>query len=151
MISVALSHATEGDIADATDLIAAAVADGYEVHLFQSGFSPTEATTAAEFAAAEADFTGYASKSIGGVGFLFVGPMTDSDDKVVFATPGMNWIATDAVTPNLIGGLWVENTAGDVRRYVQFPSPMPMNEALQFLNVTIYESPGNPGYVVVEN
>jgi len=146
-----MNESQAGLVIDATALIAEAVTDGYIVHLFVEGFAPTPLSTHADFLANEATFTGYASKSVGGVGELFIGPMLNSQNQVVFATPSLNWIATDGVTPNNIGGYWVENTANAVRRYSVFPVPVPMIVALDFVNIEIYEVPSSNGYAAVNN
>lgn len=151
MFECANQRTFEGDIDDLTALKADYIANGYEVHLFQSPFAPTRESVAADFAAAEADFTGYGAISIGGAGFLFVGPVLNDAQEIVLKTPGMSFVATDAVNPNQIAGYWVENTAGDVLRYGVFPAPVDMSQALDFLDFTIYENVNGAGYAVVNN
>jgi hypothetical protein len=147
MFEVVLGHSRAGNVVDATTEIAEAVANGYVVNLFKSGFAPNNLMVHADFLANVCDFTGYAAKTIGGAGFLFVGPMVNAAGDIVYATPSMTWIATDAVTPNSVGGGWVENTANAVRRYFVFPAPKQMDQALDFIDFTIFEQPGSTGYV----
>jgi len=151
MFQSGLSPATAGLIEDATTLTAEFVSAGYIVHLFLEGFSPLPTSTHADFLANEATFTGYSSITLGETGHLFSVPVINSTGQVVVASAPANWVASDAVSPNMIAGMWIENTANGVRRYVVFPTPLPMNAALQFIDATIYEAPGGGGYVEINN
>lgn len=151
MFEVQQSKSQAGMIQDLTTLKTEFVADGYHVHLFVAGFNPGPNSTHADFTGAEATFTGYSVKDIGGAGFLFIGPMIDANGNVVLATPAMDWIATDAVTPNMIGGYWVEDTANGIRRYGVFNPAVPMATALAFMEMTIFENILGDSYAQINN
>lgn len=151
MFQSALADSQAGTVIDMATLKAEFIANGYVVKLFKNGFAPTPLSVAADFNANECDFNGYASKSIGGAGELFVGPMLNAQNQVVLATPSMTWIATDDLAPNSVGGFWVENTAHDIRRYGTYPQPVDMSLALDFLDMQIFESVATQGYVDVDN
>lgn len=140
-----------GNVIDANTLKTEFVANGYIVHLFLENNAPTPQWTHTDFAAVEAGFTGYAPIELGGAGFLWNGPLLNSQDQIVLESAAANFVATDAVTPQNIGGWWIENTATAVRRYGIFPIPLPMIAAMQFINMTLVEAPGLPGYADVNN
>jgi hypothetical protein len=127
------------------------IADGYIAKAFQAGFNPTRLNVAADFAAHECNYTGYASKTFGGAGHLFTANFVDSQGRAVFATPTELFQATDAVAPNQIGGMWVENTAGAVLDFVKFPVPVDFTFALAAMLPCFFESASGQGYAEVDN
>lgn len=143
--------ASSGNVIDANTLKTEFVANGYIVHLFLENNAPTPQWTHTDFAAVEAGFTGYAPIALGGAGFLWNGPLLNSQGQIVLESSAANFVATDAVTPQNIGGWWIENTATTVRRYGIFPIPLPVIAAMQFINMTLVEAPGLPGYADVNN
>lgn len=140
-----------GAIVDAGTLKAEFVANGYVIKAFQTGWAPTPLSVAADFDAHECDFTGYASQTVGGAGRLWSAIFIDAEGRVVFASPNSIFQATDAVAPNQVGGYWIENTAGDVRKYALFTPPIPLISALAAFILTIYEQGDGPGYSDVDN
>lgn len=141
---------TAAKIADTTALKTQLVADGYVAKLYKAGWAPDADSVAADFDAHEADFTGYASTTNGGAGRLWSGPAIDQAGNVGIVSPSNYFQATDAVAPNMIGGMWIEKTAGDVYRRIPFPEPVDMTAALRFLDATFFESPHDDSYVVVD-
>jgi hypothetical protein len=145
------SFSQAGEIQDLTTLKADFVTNGYILRLFQAPFAPTNLTTEAAFVSNECNFTGYASVSLGGAGKLFVGPAIDSQNNVVLISFPVTMVATDAVSPNTVGGFWIEDTALAVRRFCIFPTPVDMTEALTFIEVTIFENMRGNGYATIDN
>lgn len=106
-----------------------------KLHLFKSSFTPSVSTTKAEFEENEADYTGYAEATITawlapilapGAGFMVSSPTTQ------FTTG-----SSDPTVGNVIGGCWVEDSAGAVRLYVVFDQPVPMQLAYQGIPITL--------------
>lgn len=121
-------------VADAADTLAAELAAltarlvtlaGAELHLYQSTFVPDENSLLADFTAAEADYTGYAS-----VVLTYSAIALDEDGGYVAVTNRAFFQATDAVSPNTIGGAWVETAGAGLIEYFPFAVPVPMTEAL---------------------
>lgn len=127
--------------------------NGAKLKLFQSSFSPTPASKAADFATAEADFTGYTAAPVtwSAIGVDSASNPSCLSDRVFFQ-------ATDALSPNTIGGCWLENeTTGTTPvdtavEYYVFDNPVPMLTSGAFLGVVIgMQMPGTPGYALVDN
>jgi hypothetical protein len=112
-----------------------------KVHLFKTGFSPTPNNVKADFTAQEADFTGYTSATLtfSAVGIDVNGVVSSLTNRCFFQ-------ATDAVSPNTIGGFWIEDSAGPPTNLIGFgvfPGPVAMTQALSFLALTLdLEDPG---------
>lgn len=103
------------------------------VKLFQASFDPDENSVVADFAAAEADFTGYAAVTLGTWSTIGV----SAEGEVVALATRAFFQATDAVAPNVIGGYWLETAGGDMDHFVRFDPPVLLTTALSFLAVTI--------------
>jgi len=143
---------TEGAALMLGELLAGAAWDGAKMHLFQSSFAPTPASNAAAFAEAEADFTGYAPAALtySGQGIDASGTPTAITDRVFFQ-------ATDGVTPNTIGGCWIEYDSmatppvDTSLEYYIFPTPVPMVSAGAFCGVVVgVQLPQSDGYAIVD-
>lgn len=100
-----------------------------EVHLFQSSFVPTPSNILADYTAAEADYDTYVALEMTawfdpilapGTGYMIQSP------EVQFSTG-----STDPTTPNVIGGCYLLDTAGNLRFTVIFTAPVPMELAHQ--------------------
>jgi hypothetical protein len=147
------SWTTEGVQDSLTTMIAGDPFAGAHLHLYQSSFNPNTASKAADFAAAEATFTGYAAAPLtySAIGIDQAGNPTVLSGRAFFQ-------ATDAVTPNTIGGCWVQRdvvgppaVATSVEWY-PFNPPVPMSSALAFVGVVLgIQAPAGPGYAVVDN
>jgi hypothetical protein len=121
-------------------------------HLYQSGFGPSRASVYADFLANEANFTGYASAPL-----VFGTVGTDDAGNAVSYNLDETWQATDAVSPNSIGGLWLSGSFGVGPTNVSlawypFPVPVNMATALKTLNAVVaWTEPNFPGYVNVDS
>jgi hypothetical protein len=108
------------------------LAPGTKLHLYQSTFAPGSHNTAADFAAAECSFTGYAAAtltvSVAGLG---------ADENWQYVSVRAFIQATDAVTPQLAGGAWIEDGAGKVLAFFPFPNPMDFTFANAFGAFTV--------------
>ena len=145
LIQVNALQTVEGGIEALTELLAGAIGTAGKMHLYQSSFSPTPSSVEADFTAAEATFTGYAAATVswGAIGLDSVGLPTTISDRALFQ-------ATDAVTPNVIGGVWYEcqTAAGPPAvhksiNYFAFPNPISMATALATIGVVLnMVSPG---------
>jgi len=143
----------EGIMQALTTLLAGASWSGAKLHLYKSSFAPGPSNVAADFLAAEANFTGYAPVTLT---YSSIG--VDANGSPVALTNRAFFQATDAVSPNTIGGCWVENDIGTTPvvktsvEFYQFQSPIPMSLALQFIGVVVaVYQPGGPGYAVVDH
>lgn len=136
---------------------------GAKLHLFQSTFSPTPQSVAADFAANEANFAGYAPQTLNysTIGYDALGNPTALTNRVFFQVTGGGAV-------NTIGGCWIEyegvgssSSSGGIIEppetataveYYEFQTPIPMTTALQFLGVVIgVQAPNLPGYCIVDN
>lgn len=104
---------------------------GAKCKLFQSSLIPTPTTLQAAFAAAIATFTGYADFVIV---WSAVGIGADGNAYIVGSRAFFQ--ATDGVTPNTLGGFWLEDAGGDLLCYGVFSSPIPIEAALDFIAIT---------------
>lgn len=100
--------------------------------LFKSSFTPTPTSVVADFDAAEADFTGYASVALS---WSAVG--LDANNEYQMISTRAFFQATDAVTPNEIGGAWLELASGALYEYWVFDAPVDMSAALAFVGAVI--------------
>lgn len=76
--------------------------------LFKSTFTPSSGMTYADFAAAEADFAGYARSAA----LVFGTPYADSANRAVLAAASVQFTSTGATPNNTIGGYAVLDSAG---------------------------------------
>jgi hypothetical protein len=118
-----------------------------KVRAYKSSFVPTPASLEADFVAAEADFVGYAPIVLGAWSAVGV----DSAGQAQTVSADIFFQATDATTPNLIGGLWLTTAADGIYEYCPFPVPLPMNYALAFISANWHLRQPGAGYCDVEN
>lgn len=127
--------------------------NGAKAHLYQASFTPGAGSKAEDFAAAEADYTGYASAPLtySAIGVDAGGNPTSLSARVFFQP-------TDAVAPNSIGGVWVEKDVTGPPAvetsivFFPFAAPIPMNGPTNFIGIVIgVQEPGGPGYVIVDH
>jgi hypothetical protein len=119
-----------------------------KLRLFLQSFVPTPASLQAAFLAAEATFTGYPA---GGIVVTWSAVGVDAEGVATMIGSRSFFQATDAVTPNLIGGAWLETAAGLVEEYCVFQPPVDMTFALAWLGVTPIENEPIPSLMSVEN
>ena len=110
-----------------------------KVRLFKSTLIPTPSTTAADLAAAEADYTDY---PVGGDAITaFLAPVLNPAGGASISAPTVQFSVTTLNPPitNLIGGAWLEDSTGKVRLIMPFAAPVPMEIQGQGfpLNITI--------------
>lgn len=91
-----------------TALLATAPWTGMKLHLCKTDFTPTPLTVLTDYSAAQADFTGYAARTL-----TFGAPFIDSAGNIV-ATAIVSYLCTDAVTPNQIYTCYATDTAAAV-------------------------------------
>ena len=97
---------------------------GSKLKLFQSSLTPTVNTTAADLAAAEADFSGYAEITLTAWGTPYLNPAGGAATN----SPCGQFNTADPTTiTNNIGGAWVETAGGDLVIIDQFPDVIPMD------------------------
>jgi len=119
---------------------------GAKLHLFKSSFTPTPDSTEADFVAAECAFTGYVAVVIT---WSAVGLGVDDVARMVGSRSFFQ--ATDAVSPDTVGGFWIESSAGPpgiVEWYAILATPVPIDVALRFIAVT--PTVGSDGSVVAD-
>jgi hypothetical protein len=103
------------------------------VKLFKAGFVPTVNTLVAELDAEECDFDDYAPATI----TAWLDPATATDGGWRITAPTVQFLCAAAqVTPNLVGGFWIELAAGDVVLIQQFDEDAPMAEAGDSIQLT---------------
>lgn len=106
------------------------------VSLFQNTITPTVLTTKAELEAAEADYDGYAAKTVTAWGDPFLG-----SQGAAIQMPIQQFQPTGSTTPNLINGAWIETAGGVLVAIIVFPATVtmgstsdaiPLSEILRF-------------------
>lgn len=93
------------------------------MRLYKSGFNPGPTTQLAEFVTNEADFDGYAAKTIAtwsdpvlaGVGYAIYSP-----------TQTFPWVAGSGLVGNQIGGYFLVTSGGDLYQYGTFDPTRPV-------------------------
>jgi hypothetical protein len=117
---------------------------GATVHLFASNTPVNRDTIKADLLAGEAAFTGYAMKTV-----TWGTPARSSDGQIEMTGIMTAWRPTDAVTPNTVYALWLAKlTSGDVLGVATFDNPVPMQDALDELIVTLRFRPLTNSLVV---
>jgi hypothetical protein len=99
---------------------------GSKMHLFQFGFTPSPTSTLADFEAEEADFDGYAEKTLAtwaapilaGVGYMTYAP-----------TQTFAWTLDVDSVGNQIGGHWLETAGGELIGYTIYDPSIPLQGA----------------------
>jgi len=118
-----------------------------KIKLFKMALVPSPITPVADFNTNEADFAGYAAVTVA----AFSAVAIDADERAVIVSPRAFFQATDGVTPNSIGGAWLETAAGVLIEYVTFPQPLQMSAALAYIAATWFFRQPGAGNVMVEN
>ena len=103
-----------------------------KLKLYQSTFIPGPTNVVADFVAAEASFTGYVAHTI-----TWNPVSLGADGKWQAESDQAFYQATDAVSPNTIGGAWLETAAGALVEYIPFPIPVNMTVALAQLTLQL--------------
>ncbi len=126
----------------------AATAAGYlhlsTVQLFQNPLAINQALTVAECNAAVATFSGYAATVL-----TWNTPTVAADGTVEVLSQAITFQPTDAVTPNIIYGVFITDSAGTHLLFAaQFANgPKPMQNALQVIRMTIRFRPATNSMV----
>lgn len=95
--------------------------DGGKLKLFKNDFTPTPATVIGDFI--EADFSGYAAKTIAAFGAVHTNP----DGSAEVASPLEQFDHSGGAVSNLVYGWWFETAAGVLIMSERFASaPIPM-------------------------
>lgn len=117
-----------------------------EVHLFTAPFSPTPANVLADFVAAEAAYSGYASTTP-----TWTAAGYDSEGTYGFTSGDQFFQNTTGASGASIGGFWLQTAAGVLQGYGVFTDPIPMNAALAYLSLllTVTGTPYGGTYDVV--
>jgi len=152
--TVAGLQTIEGSVEALTELLAGKIGTAGKVRLYLAAFNPGPASVEADFEAHEASFTGYLA-----VALTWSAVALDDQNRAVAVSLRSFFQATDGAHPNLIGGAWIDVTtaAGPpaIDRavdYYQFPAPVPLNGALDFVAVTITKrQPDEPGFAIIES
>ena len=108
---------------------------GGSLRLFQSSFTPTPSSVAADYAAAIADYDGYANQTIAAWNVPILAPGTG----YMIGSPIMQFLCTGSGTPNTIGGCYYLDAAGVVRATVIFTAPVPMQMAGQGIPINLID------------
>jgi len=143
---------TEGAEAQLTAAIGAAPLSGAKLHLYKADFAPSKSSKAADLAAHEADFVGYAPAPV------TYGPVgVDANGDPCSLSTRMLFQATDDTAPNLVGGCWLQgDTVGPPATHTAvafypFAVPVSFNEALQQIGVVLaVYTPQGIGYAVLD-
>jgi len=94
------------------------------LHLFKSSLTPTVDTTDVMFDAAEADYDGYAAKTI--TAWQAPGYAAVGGSSINCGYDQFNYVNAGPGVANSIGGFWLEDAAGAVILYGTFPKPYTM-------------------------
>jgi len=147
---VLLNEGTEASLAA---MIAGVPLAGAKLHLYKSGFSPTPGSVAADFAAQECDYTGYAA-----VAMTYSAIGVDSGGNPTVLSNRAFFQATDAVAPNVVGGCWVEHpvtgppVTSTAIEFYPFSPQLNLTTPGAFIGVVIaFQIPAGPGYAIVDN
>jgi hypothetical protein len=129
---------TEGANNALTTLLAGVPFSGGKLRLYKSTFAPTRSNVLADFVAQEAGFTGYAAvvPTYSAIGI-------DANGNPVALSSRVFFQATDAVTPQTMGGAWMsDDVVGPPAVHTSvlffpFAAPIPMTTALAFIGVVV--------------
>jgi len=135
MLSEALpaNFTGEGETTVVNDVMTALnTAPGGNIKLFKADFVPTHDSLKADFDAAEADYTGYNPGTLN----IYTGPFIDSDGRSFIVGKQMTFtVGAGPVTPNLLGGGWIEDTGNNVIHYFLFNNPVNFSVTGQSMKV----------------
>lgn len=113
--------------------------------LFNAAIAFTSYLAAADLAAIEANFVGYAAVTFTSAGPVYVDPA----GGVSFDLAAAVFVATDGTMPNDIYGGWVEDSTGLLLFAWQMVTPYSMGAALDTMNVNLIINRFGPRDVVV--
>lgn len=141
-----LIETQDAQLARATvDTIAGGSLLGLKVDLFQTDVPVLPSTPLADYLAAIADFVGYAQKTV-----TWGTPSVSADGTVEVIGTMSAWRPTNAVTPNVIYGLFArDTTAADLYYAARFDgAPLPMGTSLNEIIATLRYRPATQSLVV---
>jgi hypothetical protein len=124
---------------------AAGYLDLATVNLFQSPLVINEGLTVAACHAAVATYTGYAAVVI-----TWATPSVARDGSVEVISQAITFRPTDAVTPNVIYGVFILDTTGDFLYFAgNFDNaPLPMQNADQLIRCTVRYRPATNSLIL---
>ena len=97
------------------------------VKLFKNDIPITVDTTAADLAAAEADYDGYVPKTVTAYNPPYLDPQGGATTSSGYEQFDYGPVGTPPVTNNILG-LWGEDAGGKAIIIFKFDAPIPMNE-----------------------
>jgi len=119
-------NAVKAAVLDATGPVHATV------KLAQGAFVPTPTSDPTTFT--EADFTGYASKTVAAYTPASLEPNGASQ---ILSSAVLDWNPTGTTTTNLVTGYWILGGSGDYLGGESFPTPVPMQSPTDVLNLVV--------------
>jgi hypothetical protein len=138
-------HVDELVALDATgsSSFAAGAFDGLIVDLYQDDITPTRTTPLSTYTAAIADYDGYGSASV-----TWGLPSRADDGTIEVLGTVAEFRPSGSDTPNTIFGLYTTLGDGSLGFAARFDNaPVPMNDALNQITVTLRYRPSNGGFV----
>ncbi len=113
------------------------------LHLCKAVVPDDPATVLADLTAIEADYTGYAAKTI----VAFSGPFDIPDVGASILSPLENFSPTGTAVANTIYGGWLQDAAGNLLFAFQLPTPTPLTSPTDVLSVILQPEYPGPGTV----
>jgi hypothetical protein len=104
-------------------------------HLYQAALVPVPATPLADYTANEADYDSYAAETMA----AWFDPILAPNTGYMILSPAVQFEVgpTDPVTQNMIGGLYLLDSAGALRLTIIFTEATPMQFAGQGIPIQI--------------
>jgi hypothetical protein len=113
------------------------------VDLFQADITPTRVTALSDYTAGIADYNGYGHETA-----TFGVPSRADDGTIEVLGTVPEFRPSDALAPNTIFGLWTTLGDGSLGFAARFDNPpIPMQDALDQITVTLRYRPTNGGLV----
>jgi hypothetical protein len=106
-----------------------------KLRLFQSSITPSVLTTRTQLVAAEADFSGYAEKTITSPLDPILNPLGGASIQI--PTQQFEYDSGLGSVANDVGGWWIETAAGTLIAVGTFASPIPMSADGQGIPIDI--------------
>jgi hypothetical protein len=128
------------------DLLTAQVAlyTGCMMKLYNPSIAPTPQVVAADLAAAECAFTGYAPVA------LTAGPVVaEAGGGFVCNFSNAVFYTTTAATPDSAAGCWVEDSTGKILGVFPFSTPVPFSTPLAQADILLQVREAGPDSVLV--
>jgi hypothetical protein len=115
---------------------------GATARLYQSSLTPGPGTTLATLITAEANFDGYAAKTLTmDTGYI------NGTSQAVAESQLLVWIPTGSVTPNNIGGIWTDDGTGAIEIW-PLPAAVPLAGPSSVLKVLVTDAYPTPGAAI---